>query len=345
MLTNYARQFVTIDVTDQVKAWLSNPSGEHGLAFVGDNNLSCTISSKENASSGHPAVLEIDRVRLNDGDMYLRGDYDLNHGLGWYGPTKAFAGNEVDGPVLYGYSGGALGSTAGGQKIALKWDTAGLVGIGTSPTARLDIKGTSNTEGQGLRLENATVANHFWNMFIDGSGDALVFSFTNRWTLGINYAYLAPNSAGLITTSDRRSKKDIETLSPCLNRVMALKPSTFRYKAAEAGTPLNYGFIAQDIEQQFPDLVQERAGLKTLVTDGVTAINTRAIQDLKLEKDAELAKLRAENAALAEKVAALEARDQVREARLTRLEKALEAQPAVQKVKGRAASDQLSLNQ
>lgn len=49
----------------------------------------------------------------------------------------------------------------------------------------------------------------------------------------------------------------------------------------------------------------------------------------KLEtREAELAHLRAANAALAQKLAALEARDQSREARLTRLENALDDLPA-----------------
>src|SRR5512138_3066686 len=52
-------------------------------------------------------------ARLNEFDLYLRGNNgDTAHGLGWYGEGKAFGGVNVDGPVLYGFSGGALGSVA-----------------------------------------------------------------------------------------------------------------------------------------------------------------------------------------------------------------------------------------
>jgi hypothetical protein len=64
-------------------------------------------------------------VRLNDHDLYLRTGTDVNHGLGWYGLGKPFAGVNVDGPVLYGWSGGGLGTTGEGTNLALGWNTLG----------------------------------------------------------------------------------------------------------------------------------------------------------------------------------------------------------------------------
>jgi hypothetical protein len=56
-----------------------------------------------------------------------------NYGLGWYGTGRLFNSVAVDGPVLYGNAGGALGSNVGGtQKLALSWDAAGQVGIGAT---------------------------------------------------------------------------------------------------------------------------------------------------------------------------------------------------------------------
>jgi hypothetical protein len=64
-------------------------------------------------------------LQLNDRDLFLRKPGDKNHGVGWYGSTKLFAATSVNGPVVYGYSGGALGTTNGGQKIALAWTNDG----------------------------------------------------------------------------------------------------------------------------------------------------------------------------------------------------------------------------
>ena len=73
-----------------------------------------------------------------------------NYGLGWYGTGRLFGTAAVDGPVLYGNSGGALGSNvSGSQKLALIWDASGRVGIGTtsitSATNKLTLQGDMAT--------------------------------------------------------------------------------------------------------------------------------------------------------------------------------------------------------
>ena len=75
-------------------------------------------------------------MRLNKNDLLLRKGTDINHGLGYYGLGKTFASGEVDGPVLYGYSGGALGTVEFGvQHIALMWTPAGIVSINSLGSA------------------------------------------------------------------------------------------------------------------------------------------------------------------------------------------------------------------
>ncbi len=70
----------------------------------------------------------------NDGEIYLRG-IDNNHGLGWYGivgrDSKIWNSTTIDGPVLYGFDGGALGANRWGSlSTALRWNSAGKVIIG-----------------------------------------------------------------------------------------------------------------------------------------------------------------------------------------------------------------------
>lgn len=75
-----------------------------------------------------------------------------DYGLGYYGAGRPFGGIDVDGPVLFGLGGGALGSANGAtQEIALNWNDDGNVGIGvTSPTEKLDLAGNLKVSGNLL---------------------------------------------------------------------------------------------------------------------------------------------------------------------------------------------------
>lgn len=125
----------------------------------------------ENATSAHTAAsadvaktVEITfgefhlpgHLRIDDNELFLRPDFDLNHGLGWYGQQKPFDGVNVDGPVLYGFSGGLLGTTIGGQQAVLSWNLDGRVGIGTSsPGFTLEVNGNAaNTTGVWTMLSD-----------------------------------------------------------------------------------------------------------------------------------------------------------------------------------------------
>jgi hypothetical protein len=63
-------------------------------------------------------------ARINDNDILLRGGSDTNHGIGWYGDVKPFGPSQPDGPVIYGYHGGVLGTTVGGPTASLGWDSS-----------------------------------------------------------------------------------------------------------------------------------------------------------------------------------------------------------------------------
>ena len=67
-------------------------------------------------------------IRINDNGLYFRGTGDMNHGLGY----NALGYTTVNGPVLFGYDGGLLGSnTAGTYNAALRWNNSGNVTIGS----------------------------------------------------------------------------------------------------------------------------------------------------------------------------------------------------------------------
>jgi hypothetical protein len=106
--------------------------------FTGQNTFTAQsiFSGQATASGG---------LRLNDANLWLRPGSDLNHGLGWFGTGKLFNGVNVDGPMLFGASGGGLGTTIAGAttNIVLYWRSSGRVGIGTNnPQSALHVVGT-----------------------------------------------------------------------------------------------------------------------------------------------------------------------------------------------------------
>jgi len=101
----------------------------YDLEFFTDFNNRMTINHSGNVGIGTPyptETLEINgNSRLDDFDMYLRAGSDHNHALGY---RSSVGGIATDGPFLYGWGGGALGTT-GPESIALKWDASGTVSV------------------------------------------------------------------------------------------------------------------------------------------------------------------------------------------------------------------------
>lgn len=94
-------------------------------------------------------------IHLGDNPLYLRSGNDANHGL-VYGGNGGTPWNIVDGPFLFGFSGGVLG-TFGPLRQVLNWDSTGRVGIGTRDEvlgpAMLSIRGIYSGTPSQLQFE------------------------------------------------------------------------------------------------------------------------------------------------------------------------------------------------
>lgn len=104
--------------------WNDGSSGVLGdIHTTGDNQFIIGASGGVGIGAAPgDALLDIQgNMRVNKHDLYFREGTDRNHGLGWYGAGKLFGTISPDGPVLYGYSGGGLGTLTGGSQLALQW--------------------------------------------------------------------------------------------------------------------------------------------------------------------------------------------------------------------------------
>ena len=113
-----------------------------------------------------------------------------NYGLGWYGTGRLFGTTAVDGPVLYGNSGGGLGSNNGSTKtLALQWNAAGQIGVGATTfdtNNKLTLQGDdSATPARQLVIRGNTDITKRLNIGFDTTGNkASLQSFTASSTAG-----------------------------------------------------------------------------------------------------------------------------------------------------------------
>ena len=93
------------------------------------------------------------------------------------------------------------------------------------------------------------------NFFSVGKSASNVFNIVDQDNAGV---YMASGSTSLTSTSDARLKTAIEPLEDATDKLMQLKPCTYKWKTQdEADTKKHVGFIAQEVEALFPNLVNE----------------------------------------------------------------------------------------
>jgi hypothetical protein len=187
---------------------------------------------------------------INSGDL-MTWDYDAgNVGVATNTPWGLFS---INPDVAMGSAPSfVIGSSTATRFIV---NNAGNVGIGTTSPQRL-LHVYRNSDGPPVRFE-------------DSNG----------------YCEIDPTSTSWTCTSDRNLKKDIVDLSSMdtLSRIAELNAVSFRWNKDVETDPLRYGFIAQDVEQVFPELVLTADnGLKSVMYGGFTPFIVEAIKELGL---------------------------------------------------------------
>jgi len=148
------------------------------------------------------------------------------------------------------------------------------------PTHELHIEHDNTSDGgavAGLKLENAGTNRNWWALYTANSNGDLMLYFKDDFK-GKFKATNGSYEAG----SDRRLKTDIAPLEPVLSRVLALKPSSYRFKSSPQAETKSLGLIAQEVEPLFPELVSstgEDEDLKTLEYQGFSVLAIKAIQE------------------------------------------------------------------
>jgi len=203
-------------------------------------------------------------------------------------------------------NGGIVTPSIGGYKV-LTADTARNISFGSATNALSSFKIHHRTNARGLIIENSNAANRNWEFWVnDANGNLNLFnpimgSAVPAGTFAIT---------GVYTPSDKRLKKDIAESASVLSKVLQLKPVTYRYNDEEGSAKPTLGFLAQDVEPLFPNLVlrqRTRDNSGDYLSLNYAGFGILAIKSIQ-EQQVELEKLKKENEDLRKRLEKIEAR-------------------------------------
>jgi len=191
-------------------------------------------------------------------------------------------------------------------------DNTGDIGINELyPACDIHIK--QDNDLHAIRMENSDNSN-YWEIGSGSGANKFIFSYNGTVMSRIDDA-----DGSYDVASDKRLKQDIEPVGEVLDKVLQLKPSKFYLKSSDKKDPKSYGFIAQDVEDLFPDLINtfylpnDKTEYKGLSYDDFSILSIQAIIDLNKKlmtevnkKESQINNLKAENDKMKERFDSLE---------------------------------------
>jgi|GEM_PF-2024468 len=257
-------------------------------------------------------------THLNDHDIYLRSYLypggDVSHGLGWYDyPDRPFITNppgfRIDGPVLYGFRGGALGSTwfyYTNNLVALRWDHNGIVEIdplerntGSVTSSALRFGGDLGGEGIASQRTGGSRTNglDFYTagtnrLSILNNGNVGIGTNTPAYPLHLGSGAYCSAAGVWTSVSDRSAKEQFAAIEPreVLARVSALPVMQWKYKVEPDGVK-HVGPTAQDFHAAFGLGESDRA-IGAVDESGVALAAIQGLNQKLEEKNAEIQQLK-----------------------------------------------------
>jgi hypothetical protein len=212
-----------------------------------------------------------------------------NFGIGTTSPTRLLSVNSqayISADIFQGQNSGIFFSGDGSYATGVYGRNSGLDLVfqsNSAERARIASDGRFQVNNTGYSANCTATLRALSSTGTDRILECITIGYSSAFYVQTNGSYFFAGS----NLSDARTKKDINYLEESiLDKVMKLKPASFRYKENEEN--IKGGFIAQDIKEIFPDLVTAtKSDDEMMGVDyyGVIAILTKAIQELKTELD------------------------------------------------------------
>ena len=304
-----------------------NAVANSAIVFETDNTERMRIDSSGNVQQAtsvngdlYHHIYNANTGTSTEATLYISNGPAVSSGL--FAGTTGTAFTTVGGFVQDGAHIGAGSASAGGLSIMtranapirfytnghtnerMRLDESGNLLVGTTSLADVDnkstahlLEGASSLGGRGavgvynnsgtancpalvvLNLDASTdTSNRFIQFYADvsSSGSTAMGGIVGNGASNVQFAAL----------SDAREKTNIQSISGSLTKINSLNPVEFDWIAS--GEHVNAGFVAQEVEQVFPEFVvanmaeegaEERKGLTGGMTGGIVAHLVKAIQE------------------------------------------------------------------
>ena len=224
-------------------------TGNYNTAF-GSNALSGTISYSDSTAVGYQALFQ-----SNANSNTAVGSQALYQNTGGYANTavgaKALIGN-ISGNQNTGFGRATLFSSTGSNNIAVG-DAAGYY----LTTGNYNIA----IGHQGVAADNYTIRIGTPYSAATGQNQTFIAGISGVTSTGGAAVFI--NSSGQLgtLTSSLRFKENIQPMADLSSRIFNLRPVTFSYKAEYGGGGMQYGLIAEEVDQVIPEMtVRDKDG-------------------------------------------------------------------------------------
>ena len=264
-------QAMTLDASGRLGIGATSPGQKFHVDSTANSSAWAKISNGDSGTGAAAGVL----IGTDQGDAGALSQNSSNAGYG----TSANAlrlRNLLSAPLTF--------ETGGSERARI--DSSGNLLVGKTTTADTTVGATMMSTGRiGGAMAASTNAQDTLTIYSTGAA-------AYRFYVGMGGTIYA-TSTTISAISDARFKENVRDLDAGLSEVMALKPRLYDWKEGKGADIKNArGFIAQEFEEVFPDLIDEwkdpapegEDPYKSVRQDLIPVL-VKAIQELKAEVD------------------------------------------------------------
>jgi hypothetical protein len=242
------------------------PSANRVWNFTSNNRFQI-----QSTGAGGSAHLDVGRGTGSEGTAMLQGtNYNSNFNYSTAENTYIRGGKASSNVILNDIPGG---------KVVLGGGAA-TIGVNTNyyvPPTTLEVRQYSG----GMELSTSNYPNLAWEWRVANGSPANYYAYYG----GAVRTYFSYTDGALHPVSDARIKSNVVALPTVMDKLIRLRPVSYKMKEAANGQQRSIGFIAQEVQELFPILVsQDMPGVSGRLGLNYAGFNMIAIKGIQEEQ-------------------------------------------------------------